>query len=187
MRITPSPDISLRSVLETTSRQFSEVQAPGNAAVLHQLTDGPCRRPNSHGTPSPLNVAVNSLPKPLLDHRLPRHQPESQTIVQHGKAPADEHHAAPVDPTDALAIGRCYKPVSAAMVWPLPPQTPDCAMSPADCAPGSRAARAARHDLFIEQWRVRCLDFDRTHPVDEAAQLLGRFRITTQQVGGQHR
>ena len=101
----PSPDISLHYGLETTSRQFSEVQAPGNAAVLPQLTaDGPCRRPTSHDTP-PSYRRGQRLPQPLRNHRLPRHQPESQAIVQHGKTPAGEHHATLINATNALAIG----------------------------------------------------------------------------------
>lgn len=52
-----------------------------------------------------MNRRSDLLSYPLLNHRFPWHQRESQAIVQHGKTPTGEHHATPVDAGHALAVG----------------------------------------------------------------------------------
>ena len=60
---------------------------------------------NLPSNPAAAHRGGKLLPKPLLDHRLPRHQAEPHAIVKHRVAPTDEHHAAPIDTGHTLPFG----------------------------------------------------------------------------------
>lgn len=60
---------------------------------------------NFPDSPSPPYRNHKLLPKPVLEHRLPRHQAEPAGVIQHGVPPASEHEATPVDAGYALPIG----------------------------------------------------------------------------------
>src|SRR5690606_18283859 len=78
--------ISPGACCSTNRRPALATQLPGHAVALDQ------RR--------------YALPESLLNHRLPGHQAEADTIVEQGITAAGQLHAAPVDPADSLALDR---------------------------------------------------------------------------------
>src|SRR5690554_5676449 len=46
----------------------------------------------------------HALPQALFQHGLPGHQGEPLAVIKHRKAPAGQHHAAPVDAAHPLAV-----------------------------------------------------------------------------------
>ena len=77
----------------------------------------PALPPELPGRAIASNHRCHRLPRPMLDHRLPRHQAESHAAIEHCESSARELHAAAVDTADALVIGHSAvaRPVFEAM------------------------------------------------------------------------
>lgn len=74
---------------------------PPSVSLSNTMPVRPTDRPRRAATPERYRKALTQA---LLDHRFPRHQRESSSIIKHRVAPTGEHDAAPKDAGHTLPL-----------------------------------------------------------------------------------